>query len=38
MKKVIRELRDWRDYAPAAFWAILALALAVAAPLCVKFM
>jgi len=38
VKKVIRELRDWRDYAPAAFWAVLALAVAVAAPLFVKFM
>jgi hypothetical protein len=38
MQKVIRELRDWREYLPAAFWAILVLAAALAAPICARLM
>ena len=33
MRTVLRELRNCRDYLPAAFWAAAMLALAVAGPL-----
>jgi hypothetical protein len=33
VKKVLSELGNWRDYAPAAIWAFLALAVTVAGPI-----
>jgi hypothetical protein len=33
MRRVLGELGNWRDYLPAAFWALLTLAAAVAGPL-----
>ncbi len=33
MKAMLSELRNWREYLPAAFWAAAMLALAVAGPL-----
>jgi hypothetical protein len=32
MRRVLGELGNWRDYFPAAFWALLTLAVAVAGP------
>ena len=33
MRGMLSELRNWREYAPAAFWAFCVLAIAVAGPL-----
>ncbi len=33
MRTVLKELRNWRDYLPAAFWAVVMLALTIAGPL-----
>ncbi len=33
MRAILSELRNWRDYLPAAFWALVMLALAAAGPL-----
>ena len=33
MRAMLHELRNWREYLPAAFWAAVMLALTVAGPL-----
>jgi hypothetical protein len=38
MDGFIRELREWRDYLPAAIWGAIVLAAAVAAPICAKLL
>jgi len=33
MRKIVGELYNWREYGPAAFWALLALAVTIAGPI-----